>query len=293
MIEDSKQFSSKQVEALLVMAFFCMFPYRNSAGEMPSINFNGLYLAMDRNQGRRPDAAKAKMDCIWQYFASSAYEQRHGGSERTITFTRRTISKKIDWSKEQGPLSEVTFSDLPIEDQAGPILEVLFANKVIGGRILGPGAFQEEIRMAVAPEMIVTRLFTAPLGDQEVLFVAGAKRFYKTSGYSDTLKFDGHYEDMEARREVVAMDATVYSNPNRRYSKQDIEREVNKAFCAFYSTASNPSKIATGHWGCGSSGGDRELKAVIQLIAASKVKQLKMIRDFSMLKNYCFRLRGI
>ena len=106
MIEDSKQFSSKQVEALLVMAFFCMFPYRNSAGEMPSINFNGLYLAMDRNQGRRPDAAKAKMDCIWQYFASSVYEQRHGGSKRTITFTRHTIPNQ----------TEMTFCEIPIED---------------------------------------------------------------------------------------------------------------------------------------------------------------------------------
>ena len=37
-----------QVEALLVMAFFCMYPFRNSVGDMPTINFNGLYSAMDR-----------------------------------------------------------------------------------------------------------------------------------------------------------------------------------------------------------------------------------------------------
>jgi poly(ADP-ribose) glycohydrolase len=155
-------------------------------------------------------------------------------------------------------------------------MEVLFANKVIGGGILGSGAVQEEIMMAVAPEMIVARLFTAPLEDNEVLFITGAKRFSKTSGYSDTLVFDGHYEDTEVMREVVAMDANIYSNPKTQYPIKDIEREVNKAYCAFYSTATNPCKIATGHWGCGASGGDRELKAVIQIIAASKVILLNM-----------------
>ena len=46
-VEDSRSFSAKQVEALLVMAFFCTFPYRNSDGEMPGINFNTLYEAMN------------------------------------------------------------------------------------------------------------------------------------------------------------------------------------------------------------------------------------------------------
>ena len=50
-----------------------------------------------------------------------------------------------------------------MEDQVGQVLEVDFANKMIGGGILGSGAVQEEIRMAIAPEMIVARLFTAPL----------------------------------------------------------------------------------------------------------------------------------
>ena len=126
--------------------------------------------------------------------------------------------------------------------------------------------------MAIAPEMIVARLFTTPLQDNEVLFNEGAKVFSEAYGYSDSFTFDGHYEDMENNREVVAMDATEYKDPQKQYRKHEINREINKAYCAFYSTANNPVKIATGHWGCGVFGGDREMKAIIQLLAASKVK---------------------
>ena len=280
-MEDSRQFSSKQVEALLVMAFFCMFPYRNSAGEMPSINFTGLYMAMDKREGRRPQAAKAKMDCIWQYFASCAYEKKNNIPGRHITFMRRSMISFPDWANGDTLMSDVAFSDLPIEDQNGPVLEVDFANKVIGGGVLGSGAVQEEIRMAVAPEMIVARLFTPPLQDHEVLIITGAKRFSETSGYSDMLSFEGHYEDMEKMREVVAMDATEFRDPNKQFLKHEILREMNKAYCAFYSTETHPVKIATGHWGCGAFGGDRELKAIIQLMAASQVRKIYIHKIFS------------
>ena len=59
--EDSRSFSAEQVEALLVLAFFCTFPFRNSDGEMPGIN---LYEAMNWG-AQRHQAAKANMDCIW------------------------------------------------------------------------------------------------------------------------------------------------------------------------------------------------------------------------------------
>ena len=158
-----------------------------------------------------------------------------------------------------------------MEDQNGPVLEVDFANKVIGGGILGSGAVQEEIRMAIAPEMIAARLFTVPLKDDEVLFITGAKIFSRTSGYSDTLQFEGHYIDMEKKREVVAMDATDYKDHRQQFKKEEIEREINKAFCAFHSESGAKTKIATGHWGCGVFGGDKELKAILQLLAASEV----------------------
>jgi len=270
-MEDSNTFSDKQVEALLVMAFFCTFPFRNSNGEMPGINFNTLYEAMDSG-AQRHQAANAKMDCIWQYFATRTYEERHMRQEREIKFTRRSMRDFPTWGESKKFLSSVTFADYPMEEIAeyvGQVLEVDFANKMIGGGILGSGSVQEEIRMAISPEMIVARLFTAPLEDNEVLFIKGAKQFSRTSGYSNSLKFEEHYIDMEMR-EVVAMDAREYIDKRQQFERKEYERELNKAFCAFYSKSWDKTKIATGHWGCGAFGGDKELKAILQLLAASE-----------------------
>ena len=38
--------------------------------------------------------------------------------------------------------------------------QVDFANKFVGGGVLGDGCVQEEIRFLINPELIVTRLFT-------------------------------------------------------------------------------------------------------------------------------------
>jgi len=51
--------------------------------------------------------------------------------------------------------------------------QVDFANKLVGGGVLGRGCVQEEIRFVVFPEMIVSRLFTEELADHECLVVTG------------------------------------------------------------------------------------------------------------------------
>ena len=213
------------------------------------------------------------MACIWQYFSTSAYNEAKGREDkRTINFTRRSMNpaKAPKWERETGPLAEVKFSHLPIEDIPGPVLEVDFANKNIGGGVLSHGSVQEEIMMAQSPEMIVARLFTTPLEDNEVLFINGTKRYSQTSGYSDTFKFEGPYRGTNQERYVVAMDAKEYRDPEKQYDKMEIDRELNKAYSAF---AIGTEKIATGHWGCGVFRGDKELKALIQLLAASKAKK--------------------
>ena len=42
--------------------------------------------------------------------------------------------------------------------------QVDFANRVVGGGVLGQGLVQEEIRFTVCPELILSRLFTEALG---------------------------------------------------------------------------------------------------------------------------------
>lgn len=51
--------------------------------------------------------------------------------------------------------------------------QVDFANKYVGGGVIGHGCVQEEIRFMICPEMIVSRLITEVLEDNEVLIMTG------------------------------------------------------------------------------------------------------------------------
>jgi poly(ADP-ribose) glycohydrolase len=213
------------------------------------------------------------MSCVWQYFSTAASEP--STKQRTVTFTRRALNPAMvpDWSQEQGSLVEMAFSDQPIEDTPGSVMEVDFANQVVGGGILGQGSVQEEIMMALSPEMITARLFTEPLNDNEVLLMSGIRRYSRSSGYSDSFRFEGPHKDDGKERQIVAIDAKEYRDNTVQFKKNEIDREINKAFTAFYSPAKTGMKIATGHWGCGAFNGDKELKALIQLLAASKAQR--------------------
>ena len=76
------------------------------------------------------------------------------------------------------------------------------------------------------------------------------------------------------------MDALVFRGQPLEYQFRPdaLQREINKAYVTFCAMESgnivapqeNPEPVATGNWGCGAFGGDRELKAMIQWIAASE-----------------------
>jgi len=55
------------------------------------------------------------------------------------------------------------------------MFQVDFANAKIGGGVLGHGCVQEEIRFLISPELILSRLFTEKLEDNECLIISGKK----------------------------------------------------------------------------------------------------------------------
>lgn len=65
-----------------------------------------------------------------------------------------------------------------------------------------------------------------------------------------------------------------------QYHKNNIDRELHKAFVGFYTDAKDPKRespsIATGNWGCGAFNGDPHLKMIIQWMAASEVGRYEM-----------------
>ena len=48
-----------------------------------------------------------------------------------------------------------------------------FANKFLGGGVLGHGCVQEEIRFLICPELLLSRLFTEMLDENECLLIKG------------------------------------------------------------------------------------------------------------------------
>jgi len=88
--------------------------------------------------------------------------------------------------------------------------------------------------------------------------------------------------DEKNRRRVciVAIDAIPFSyeGTDSKYFKGNILRELNKAFCDFSFETPNDklsdgklAPLATGNWGCGAFEGDKEIKTLIQWMAASQV----------------------
>ena len=60
---------------------------------------------------------------------------------------------------------------------------------------MGEGCVQEEIRFLICPELIVSRLFTEELDDNECLVISGAEQFSKyrsATPFSVTAVIGGH-----------------------------------------------------------------------------------------------------
>jgi poly(ADP-ribose) glycohydrolase len=54
-------------------------------------------------------------------------------------------------------------------------IQVIFANKILGGGIFNNGLVQEEIRWLICPELFVLSLVAEELNENEVIFIHGAE----------------------------------------------------------------------------------------------------------------------
>ncbi|XP_025114398.1 LOW QUALITY PROTEIN: poly(ADP-ribose) glycohydrolase-like [Pomacea canaliculata] len=277
----SLTFSQLQVASLLANAFFCTFPRRNSRARgteyasYPDINFNNLYHAEPHSIPRKVQ----KLKCILNYFNRVLHKYPTG----LVTFTRK-VEKEHDWSNDQEMLTKLHVSSSgTIEDDGKGMLQVDFANKYIGGGVLGHGCVQEEIRFLICPEMIVARLFTEVLEPLECLVMTGCEQFSKYTGYADTFQWAGDFVDTTPRdswgrrcTEVVAIDALVFHGDyKKQFQRTNIRRELNKAFCGFSTKVIENSRTAvcTGNWGMWCLWRRQQLKSLIQVVAASAAKR--------------------
>ncbi|KAK2575626.1 hypothetical protein KPH14_011889, partial [Odynerus spinipes] len=276
--------SQLQVSSLLANAFFCTFPRRNSASPQSEyatyshINFNRLFSAIRKDKPNRRQSVMEKFKCIFHYFRRVTSKVPEG----VITIQRRYISKQDcpKWDNIDQKLSPLHItSNGTIESDGAGLLQVDFANKYVGGGVLGMGCVQEEIRFVICPELMVTMLVTEALDDTEALIVSGIERYSKYEGYSNNFKWSGDYidetpRDSSGRRmtTVVAIDALRFTQSALQFDITKITRELNKAYVGFVGCdpcKDNLPAVGTGNWGCGAFRGNPKLKALLQLMAAS------------------------
>ncbi|KAA8579215.1 hypothetical protein FQN60_000037 [Etheostoma spectabile] len=197
---------------------------------------------------------KEKLRAIMYYFQVVTDE-----SELTLNLLFLPFVRTV----ETQPKGLVTFERRCLKDH-GPNWR-----SSIGGGVLGSGLVQEEILFLMNPELIVSRLFTERLADNECLIVTGCQQFSCYSGYGDTFEWAGPHEDRlhrdewgRLRRQILAIDAVNYKHRRDQYNMIRVTRELNKAYCGFKADGHNEPDIATGKWG-----------SVVQLMAAAKAKR--------------------
>jgi poly(ADP-ribose) glycohydrolase len=274
---ESKSITMSQQQAccLLANAFLCTFPRRNTDrrdseyGSYPSINFFKLF-------GSTEPFAIEKLKCIINYFIRCQKNMPNG----VITFERKQVDPPFSWQNSRNLLSAIKFhvtAEGKIEE-AAEMSQVDFANKKVGGGVLGRGCVQEEIRFVTCPEMIVARLFTQELDDNEALIMIGCERFSLYRGYASSFEFYGEYQDdtpsdRSTRKlsTVIAIDASKYdSNFLQQFQERSFKRDLSKAYAGFFMGQQQKSAIATGLWGCGAFNGNAIRSAIIQFMACAE-----------------------
>ena len=203
-----------------------------------------------------------------------------------VTFTRRSLSPEEfpKWETSKAPIGETLLhitSEGTIEDQGLGLLQVDFANKFLGGGVLGAGCVQEEIRFVICPELLISKLFTECLKPNEALLMVGAERFSNYAGYASSFEWSSNHEDNTPRdssrrrmTHVVAIDALSFVQSSHQFRADLMLRELNKAFVGFYHPLSTAAPgVASGNWGCGAFGGDAKLKALLQLLVCTEAKR--------------------
>ncbi|CAK1601349.1 unnamed protein product [Parnassius mnemosyne] len=281
----SVSLSQQQIASLLANAFFCTFPRRNSLKQdseyasYPFINFNSLYEASPS------DDVIEKLKCICHYFRRVCTKVPVG----VVTFTRRSVPPRSlpQWAESTRPIATLPLhvdSYNTIEEADG-LIQLDFANKYLGGGVLGHGCVQEEIRFVICPELMVSMLFTEVLRPNEAVMIIGGERYSRYVGYGHTFAWAGEWHDTaprdcSGRRRValLALDALQHG-AQRECSPHGLARDLHKAWVGFSFNTDNENEgmnfpgIATGNWGCGAFGGTPQLKSLLQIMACAQSRR--------------------
>ena len=230
----------------------------------------------------------AKLQQLPAYLSASILDE-----SRKIQLTRLVSTKTHGaewWCQSETPLQSVEVrGDFAKIESAQGAIHADFANKHIGGGVLRRGCVQEEIRMMVSPESLLAVRLSDVLLPNEAVIIRNTIQFSDYSGYSSSFKCLGLSRYLLAafqdpsftipRDDILCIDAIPFGpDKEKQYSLNNILRELEK--CRVGLTTGCCKAFATGNWGCGVFGGDTQLKAVIQWIAASETNHPMLFFPF-------------
>lgn len=239
-----------------------------------------------------------KIKFLLHYFSETWNQMPRGVVSFLRVKTPDFMENQFEKSKNSKKLSEVTIQhDLLIEETA-LCTQVDFANKYIGGGVLRLGGVQEEIRFLMCPETLVSMLICDKMEPDEAISIVGAQVYSSYTGYSGKLKWrellpkdalQNQYRDKFSRiqTECLAINAIkFFGRPSRNLGTQleepNIQKELIKAGVGFgvHGPDFEGIPIYSGWWGCGAYSGNKPLKFLIQLMAASIANRPLVICTF-------------
>ncbi|KAL3465007.1 hypothetical protein BJX64DRAFT_253624 [Aspergillus heterothallicus] len=290
-------FSRKQVACLVVHQFMCSLP----SHPWPTESFVDLSPWYSVSSTVHKGAVDAYLTALFTYFERISQSVKgsksildYGIDEWPITFTMREIADKdvyqllSDAKDVMLSTTRVEVINLPEPQTAPHVLGlpdgacVISANKCIG---YGPSGTQEELNVGTTPEAYPAVLLAPPLADQQVLICRGAEAMVSIIGYGRSAKLAEVLECPEFRaqghrswknRIMLFMDALELdvlpvegdSLIPDIYPLHRLARDmILKAYSGFGS--GEYSHIVTGLWGCGTFGGNRYIKCILQWCAAA------------------------
>jgi poly(ADP-ribose) glycohydrolase len=204
------------------------------------------------------------------------------GNNRRIEIERLVSDKTHGaewWMASTALLREIDYKpSFQRIESANDAVQADFANKHLGGGVLRRGCVQEEIRLIISPECLLSVFLCEKMASNEAVLIKNTLMFSDYTGYSSSFTCTGFSKPLVSLFEgnsselllddIVAIDAIPFGpDKNDQYSLLPIVRELEKCRAGLGYAEKKP--FATGNWGCGVFGGDSELKAVIQWLAAT------------------------
>ncbi|CAL2041824.1 unnamed protein product [Caenorhabditis brenneri] len=252
-----------------------------------------------------------KIKFLLNFFSETWIQMPRGVVSFLRIKSENFMENQFEKLKNSKQLSEISIrNDLLIEETA-LCTQVDFANKHIGGGVLRLGGVQEEIRFLMCPEMMVSMLICDKMEPDEAISIVGAQVYSSYTGYSGKLKWrelqpkdalQNQYRDKFNRiqTECLAINAIkFFGHPSRnlgtQLQEQNIQKELTKAAVGF--AAHGPEfdevPIFSGWWGCGAYSGNKPLKFLIQLMAASIANRPLVMCTFgdSKVGNRCRQMK--